>query len=106
MKWLTEHNDSEKTPELRLEHLEHAFPYSIAPFSEQLTTLRIICPKVTTINIVTEDFVLPHLVGEFFRFWMHSNSFSLACWLFGLQVSHSESNLSDIKECVYTKYFD
>ena len=65
LKWLSERNQDEKTPELKLEHLEHAFPYSIAPFSEQLTSLRSICPKVTTINIVTEDFVLPHLIGEF-----------------------------------------
>jgi len=62
LKWLNERTDNEQcVPELKLEQLEHAFPYSIAPFSDQFTTLKEICPRVTTVNIVTEDFVLPHL---------------------------------------------
>lgn len=48
---------------LKLQHLEHGFPYGIAPFSEQLCRLRNICPHLTNLNLVTEDRVLPHLAG-------------------------------------------
>eukprot|EP00088_Acartia_fossae_P038399 TRINITY_DN3979_c0_g1_i1.p1 TRINITY_DN3979_c0_g1~~TRINITY_DN3979_c0_g1_i1.p1 ORF type:complete len:617 (-),score=135.33 TRINITY_DN3979_c0_g1_i1:117-1967(-) len=63
LKWLAERADNDKKPQVRLEQLEHAFPYSIAPFSEQLATLTSVCTRLTAINIVTEDFVLPHFVG-------------------------------------------
>jgi len=52
-----------KTNVVKLEHLEHGFPYGVAPFSEQIDRLRDICPHLTSLNLVTEDYILPHLSG-------------------------------------------
>jgi len=52
-----------KEHSIKLEQLEHGFPYGISPFSEQLNRLLLLCPHLTSLNLVTDDHVLPHLIG-------------------------------------------
>ncbi|XP_023333023.1 uncharacterized protein LOC111704881 [Eurytemora carolleeae] len=64
IKWSSEmeHEDI-KSKIVKLEMLEHGFPYGVTPFSEQINRLLSICPHLTNLNLVTDDSILPYLSG-------------------------------------------
>jgi len=43
---------------LNLMEVEHGFPYSLSPFSEQMEHLAHLCPRLTTLTLVTQDSIV------------------------------------------------
>jgi len=59
IKWTGSMSHSQREQKkLNLMEVEHGFPYSLSPFSEQMEHLANLCPRLTTLTLVTQDSIV------------------------------------------------